>query len=835
VTPLLVLTLALVASVWALRSDTRTAFVLAVAIVTNASGVLELVHGTTGFLRPLAAAAVIAGLFRKDRGAPVGTLRSGAFVGPALVAAVFVVAAVGPFVAAVPTESSAAVTRLFDGMLLLTAVALNARRPAAIASALLGAVVGGVIMATITNMQSLTNTREQSFGGFGSWSVHLLADVGSVDRAGGPFNGDPNSYSQYLVVSLGAAVGLAVVASRTHRMALVVAAGWIGVALLQTRSRSGILAVLMTALVCLFATQSARRIASVLLGSALVLAFTPLASASRLGTLLAATDAETADSSVAGRTSEAQAAVGMFVDHPLTGVGFGAYQSEYLHYARRIGLDTRFEARSAHSLPLEIAAEQGVLGLAVWVAMLVFCIVTVRQLRTREPGVGLALALSGGAFIASSLFLHDVHPNVMWALIGLTVGAATWLHRDPAPAAPEALIAPVPPAVWSPPDPGRVRVAMIIQNYVPALGGAERQLASVAPLLLQAGIEPIVVTRAMPGRPTNDWVDGVRVIRIPTPGPKTLRSLSFVWGARRALRSVRPNVIHAFDTLTPTLIALGHRRRYGTPVAIKLLRSGYLGDLQRLVRKPGGRRRLKKLLSETDRFVVISNEIDTELADLGVASERRCWVPNGVDVKKFRPASGRRPRFRIGGPVVIATGRLAPEKRLVELAARWDRVRLAAPGAKLRIVGEGPERPALAGYEGVEVVGLRDDVNLLLRAADVYVSASEAEGLSNSLLEAMAARLPCVVTDVGGVAELFADTGCGIAVPVDELDQLVDEVIGLLANPNLRFDMGHSARARVVAGWSLTATGDRLARLYRELASERTPASHHERQEVPVG
>ena len=827
-TPLLVLLLALAASIWALRSDRRTALVLAVAVVTNASGVLELVHGSTGFLRPLAAAAVLAALFRKNRPTRVpGTLESRAFVGPALVAAVFVVAAIGPFVAAFPTESSLAVSRLVDGMLVLTAVALNARRPAAIASALLGAAVGGVIMATITNVQLLTNTRQRAYGGFGSWSIHLLADIGTVARAGGPFNGDPNSYSQYLVVSLGAAVGLGIMArQRQQRAALLLGAAWITLALLQTRSRSGLLAVLMTALVCLIATQSPRRIASVILGGALILTFTPLASASRLGTLLAATDVQTADSSVAGRTSEAQAAIGMFVDHPVAGVGFGAYQSEYLDYARRIGLDTRFEARSAHSLPLEIAAEQGVLGLVVWAALLAFAVMTVRRLRAREPGIGLALALSGGAFVASSLFLHDVHPDVMWALIGLTLGAATWLHRrDPAPLV---------PAVLGSPDGERLRVAMIIQNYVPALGGAERQLASVAPLLLRAGIEPVVVTRSMAGRPTYDCVDDVRVIRVPTPGPKSFRSLSFVWGARRTLRSLQPDVIHAFDTLTPSLIALGHRRKHGTPVAIKLLRSGYLGDLQRLARKPGGQRRLERLLGETDRFVVISHEIDGELADLGVAEGRRSWLPNGVDVKKFRPSSRQRPRYRVGGPIVVATGRLAPEKRLTELAERWDRVRQAAPGAKLRIVGEGPERTALTEYEGVELMGLRDDVDLVLRRCDVYVSASAAEGLSNSLLEAMAAALPCIVTDVGGVADLFADTGCGIAVPADDLDQLVDELIRLLADPDLRFDLGRRARERVRAGWSLNAAGDRLAQLYRELGSGRMPVPPQERQKVTV-
>src|SRR5690606_7639199 len=222
-------------------------------------------------------------------------------------------------------------------------------------------------------------------------------------------------------------------------------------------------------------------------------------------------------------------------------------------------------------------------------------------------------------FATTAVFLHDVHPRVMLALLALSLVGARIVDRGtgaPPPATPAAE--------------GPV-VAMVIQNYVPALGGAERQLASLAPLLRAGGVRPVVITRALPGRPMRDEIDGVPVVRIPVPGPKVLRSLLFVAGARAELRALRPDVVHAFDTLTPSVIALGHRRRYGTPVATKLLRSGEIGDLAVLGRKRFGARRVRSLVSDVDRFVAISTDLADELRDLGVPEERIVHIPNGVD------------------------------------------------------------------------------------------------------------------------------------------------------------------------------------------------------------
>jgi glycosyltransferase involved in cell wall biosynthesis len=814
--PALVLITAGVLTVRAIGDDRRAAFALGLAIATNASGVLGAAHGLPGFLMPMAAVLLVAGVWR-SRVAAAGMSRD-AIAGFVVLTFVFASASIGPFVAHSPSASTPAMGRLVEGVVVVAAVIANARRPDAIRAGLAGFTTGGVLMAAITIAQSVTGDRSSSFGGFGAWTVHELVDVGFVSRAAGPFVDDPNAYAQYLSVAVCAAAGLALVAGdRRDRLRWALAACWITTAMILTRSRSGLIALMIVAAGALLVNRRPRHLAAAVLAGATLLVLTPLGSFSRIGTLTssASAGAEAADTSVLGRTSEARAAVEMFLDRPLAGVGFGAYPSEYLEHARRIGLDARFEERSAHSLPLEIAAEQGLVGLAAWGALVVFAVVTVRALRRRHRAAGTPLALALAALAATSLFLHDVYPQGMWMLIGLVVGASIWLNPYvSSPATPPSHRAVVPQR-------SRLLVAMVIQNYVPALGGAERQLASVAPLLARRCIEPVVITRRCSGRPRHDHIDGIRVLRIPTFGPKPVRAAMFIAGGLYHLARLRPDVVHAFDTLSPSTIALIHKRRCGTPVAVKILRSGPLGDLDRLARAPGGGSRRRRLLDEVDVFVAISTDIEHELDDLGVEPERRAFVPNGVDTKRFSPPR-RRPRNRQGGPIVVATGRLAPEKRLVALAERWPRA-FHEFGARLLLIGDGAQRSLLEGRDGVELCGRVDDVAAALRRADVYVSASAAEGLSNSLLEAMSSGLPCVVTDVGGVRDVITTDEQGVVVPPDDLDRLVDEVIRLLADPDRRRTMGVAARSTVSEGWALATTAERLVATYRGLASAHAP------------
>src|SRR5687768_17273455 len=173
--------------------------------------------------------------------------------------------------------------------------------------------------------------------------------------------------------------------------------------------------------------------------------------------------------------------------------------------------------------------------------------------------------------------------------------------------------------------PPTIRVAMLIQRYHPHIGGAEQQLAALAPLLQARDIEVTVMTRRYPGLQPFETVKGVPVYRLPIPGPKPLASMAFTLFALPLLRRLRPDVIHAHELLSPTTTAVAAKRLLGIPVVAKVLRGGELGDLAKLKRKAFGQGRIRNFQKHVDAFVVISREIDAELAEIGALPGQRAF------------------------------------------------------------------------------------------------------------------------------------------------------------------------------------------------------------------
>ncbi|HQU87686.1 MAG TPA: glycosyltransferase [Denitromonas sp.] len=137
------------------------------------------------------------------------------------------------------------------------------------------------------------------------------------------------------------------------------------------------------------------------------------------------------------------------------------------------------------------------------------------------------------------------------------------------------------------------------------------------------------------------------------------------------------------------------------------------------------------------------------------------------------------------------------------------------------LVGDGPLRPELeaevatAGLSDVVcLAGARDDVPAIMAALDCFVLPSQAEGISNTLLEAMACGLPVIATRVGGNCELVVDGETGWLVPPEDPRALADAMSNMANDPVRRQQMSHAARARAVTQFSLEAMVDRYLALY---------------------
>jgi len=221
--------------------------------------------------------------------------------------------------------------------------------------------------------------------------------------------------------------------------------------------------------------------------------------------------------------------------------------------------------------------------------------------------------------------------------------------------------------------------------------------------------------------------------------------------------------------------------------------------------------------------------------------ERIRVVVNGVDLSRFDfSKNGIDYKAQLGVPadaLVFGTvGRFVPVKSYPTLLRASQKVFREIPNAYLVVVGEGPLQDELLKLvreleivDRVKFLGWRKDVPEILRGVDVYALASESEGMSNTILEAMASGRPVVTTNVGGNPELVVDGETGLLVPSLNPEALAAAIAKLLREPKLRRQLGENGRRRVEEQFSLEAMVRNYAKVYREVFNRRFKLNLHER------
>ena len=219
--------------------------------------------------------------------------------------------------------------------------------------------------------------------------------------------------------------------------------------------------------------------------------------------------------------------------------------------------------------------------------------------------------------------------------------------------------------------------------------------------------------------------------------------------------------------------------------------------------------------SEAGRDALVSRD--------GLSVDRVTVIENGVDVEGFpfpghRPFSG--PSIRVG-----CVANLRSVKNIDGLMRVAASLLPDFPNLTFEVAGEGEERPALERLhrelmlgERFRLLGAVRDIPAFLGGLDVAVLPSHTEGMSNALLESMAAGRPIVATDVGASAKLLDDGACGVLVPSGRAETLSDGLRKLLTNPALARTLGVAARERVARHYSRDAMRLRFEEFYLRLA-----------------
>jgi glycosyltransferase involved in cell wall biosynthesis len=211
-------------------------------------------------------------------------------------------------------------------------------------------------------------------------------------------------------------------------------------------------------------------------------------------------------------------------------------------------------------------------------------------------------------------------------------------------------------------------------------------------------------------------------------------------------------------------------------------------------------------------------------------SERVTVIENGVDLDRYRwsPSPLEGEGLGVRGNLTVGTvANLRPIKNIDGLMRAAVRVLERFPHARFEVAGDGEQRPELEKLHAELGLGERfvlrgsvSDVPAFLRGVDVAVLPSHSEGMSNAVLEYMAAGKPVVATAVGANPMLLAD-GCGVIVPVGDEGALSSSLCELLSDPVARTRYGSAAQSKVEAAYSRGAMLRRFERFYTDLANRR--------------
>ncbi len=313
------------------------------------------------------------------------------------------------------------------------------------------------------------------------------------------------------------------------------------------------------------------------------------------------------------------------------------------------------------------------------------------------------------------------------------------------------------------------------------------------------------------------------------------------WGLWRHLRRLRPALVHTRNLPTADLAIIAAMAR--VPIRVHGEHGRDVIDIDGTNPKYRFIRRVMRLFIH--QYVALSKDLARWLVEsIGVPATKIEQIYNGVDMARFRPPASVQadrsclPFNNEDAFVVGSIGRLVPVKdygTLVEAFAKLcTRVEHRGIQCRLVLVGSGPQRGTIESLaasldvaDRVWLAGSRDDVPRLLGALDVFVLPSLGEGVSNTILEAMACARPVIATRVGGNPELVQDGETGALFRVGDALELAEILERYALDESMRATQGQQGRQRVEKLFAIDVMIERYDRLYRRLLERTAPVEAH--------
>jgi glycosyltransferase involved in cell wall biosynthesis len=348
--------------------------------------------------------------------------------------------------------------------------------------------------------------------------------------------------------------------------------------------------------------------------------------------------------------------------------------------------------------------------------------------------------------------------------------------------------------------------------------GAEKQLTLLATRLPrdEFDVHVVALTRGGP------FADELAAAGIPLTvlGKRFKFDPAAYWKLKRLLRERPPDILHTwlFAANAYGRLAAGPQPSFPVLVSERCVDTWKAGWQLWLDRK---------LAPRTTRLIGNSRSVAEFYREQGFPAERLAVIPNGIDLPAApladRDVVRRELEIAPGAHIVGYIGRLARQKRVMDLIWAFELIRVMEREVIFLIAGDGPERPRLERFvhdleiaDRVRFLGHRSDAQRVLAACDLFWLASDFEGLSNSVMEAMACGLPVVASDIPPNRELVIHGETGFLVPVGDRVAFVQFAQKLLLDRPLAAQLGAAGRERIGRVFSVERMVDAYARLYRE-------------------
>ncbi len=362
-------------------------------------------------------------------------------------------------------------------------------------------------------------------------------------------------------------------------------------------------------------------------------------------------------------------------------------------------------------------------------------------------------------------------------------------------------------------------------------GGQEIRVLLEARLLNEAGHDAIIACRPCSELYKRALDSSVETIPLNIKGPLDIRS------ALRLRHIIRDRGIDIINTHSSHDSWVGLIASWLTlpPVFVRT----------RHLSVPVKRRFLNFIYTMPDAIITTSKTIrDMLVSELGIEEENVVSIPTGVDIRRFNIAVNKgqiKDSLGIGGraPVITTVGVLRSWKGHRVIIDAVKDIIDHYPEALFLFVGDGPQRSSIEGLisekglgEYVRLMGYRDDIPEILSASDLLLHPSLSyEGVPQSVLQAMATKVPVVATDVGGIVDVLIDGETGILIKPGSPDEIVRGIRGCLDNRDRALRMTERARLLVEKEYTLEVMMDRILKLYNDLINKkrRTEDDHRQR------